>query len=98
VATFCDHHGDFVSFDYYNAVAVPYFTILTDVWRTMQVLLCDSISLYQRYLKKKNRRMRDLPLVMKVEDIPFKASVLILGDSYDVLKITQAAKVRYVEL
>ena len=63
----------------------------------MQVLLCESISLYQRYLKKKNRRMRDLPLVMKIDDIPLKSSVLILGD-YDVLKITQAAKVRYVEL
>ena len=62
-----------------------------------QVILCNSISTYKKYLNATHRRMRDLPLVMKVAGTPFKASALILGESYDVLKITQAAKIRLVE-
>ena len=62
-----------------------------------QVILCNSVSTYKKYLNATHRRMRDLPLVQTVNEIPFGASVLVLGE-YDVLSITNAAKVRFVEL
>ena len=62
-----------------------------------QVLLCETVAAYHKYLNKSHRRMRDLRLVTKIDDIPPMSSVLILGD-YDVMKITEAAKVRFVEL